>query len=92
MIYFQVLDVATEEQIETQKTEVPNKENEEAEKPTESSDDLPIEQENKVEDHAQAVDIKNVEGNKDKTKKRQHPEGTFLKPFEMFHYLSFFFR
>lgn len=80
-LYIQVLDVATKEQAESQKKEVPNKEDENVDKPTESSDDLPAEEDiEKLETTESMVqDAEKTEVNKEnQSKKKQHPQGKII--------------
>lgn len=74
----QILDVATKEQAESQKTQVTNKEDEYVEKPTESSEDIPPEENDEAIDTTESMvkDAEKVEREKNnKSKKKQHPEG-----------------
>jgi hypothetical protein len=74
----QVLDVATKEQAESQKHETPNLEEENGEEATESSENVPPDEE---EEKVEAVDTpvqksEKTESKKNKGDKKQHPEGT----------------
>ncbi|XP_044268494.1 midasin [Tribolium madens] len=75
----QVLDVATKEQAEDQKYDVPQTEEEKGEEPEESSENLRPEEEEKVENVDTSVQKpEKTESKKKKTDKKQHPKGDIL--------------
>lgn len=77
-LFIQILDAATKEQAESQKKQIPNKEEENVDKPTESSQDIPPEENEEELDTTESLtkDAEKLERDKNnKTKKKQHPEG-----------------
>ncbi|GJQ70464.1 hypothetical protein Trydic_g22876 [Trypoxylus dichotomus] len=73
----QILDVATKEQVEQQK-EIPNSDENELEKPTESSDNVPEAQENIDMTNEIKQKAEKLENEKSEAKS-QHPEGDIVK-------------
>lgn len=77
----QVLDVATKEQAESQRYDTLNSEEEEKEEVTETTEDLPPEEEEeeKIETgDAPVQKAEKTESKKNKTEKKQHPDGDIL--------------